>query len=346
MAFPIITTAGSPYEVGFQHGQQAADQARAAYRRFCQHNVGDPAERDRLARMLEATVARRRPEALAEMRGIADGAGMGFEQILELNFSIELWSETFLAPPVRGCTLVGARQAGGGLLIGKTMDVTPGDDQYLLVQRLSPAQGHAFVHVTYAGTLWTDGGVNAAGLAQVNSALETNARNLEGYPVFLMTRDLLQHGNSVEAAAATALASDAVNYGTNILLADSAGDMAVVERSVTRQALRRDQAPGDGLFATNHSTQPEMAPVLGGSADLLANSAERFERLSGPARPLPATLDDFEQLFRDHTRPGGFCQHGQGGLHTIGSFIVSPESRQLWVARGAPCQNEFEAVGL
>lgn len=346
MTIPIIELAGEPYDLGFQHGRQAAEQVRATFRRFCNYDVGDAAAREALIPLLEATVARRRPEALEEMRGIADGAGMSYAQIRDLNFSGELWSETFLDPPRRACTLVGLAQTPHGELIGKSLDVTEGDEAYILVQRVQPVNGYRFVHLTFAGTIWTDGGVNERGLAEVNSSLCTCARNLQGYPPFLMLRELLECCANVEEATRLALKRDAINYGNNILLADESGDLAVVERSVTRQALRRRAGDTPALFATNHSLTPELEEVLGGGDVLLTNSRERFEHLLELNPAPPDSLAGLQDLFRDHTRPGGFCQHGQGNLHTIAALIAAPRPRQLWVAYGAPCRNQFLPISL
>jgi isopenicillin-N N-acyltransferase like protein len=347
MNLPVIETHGSPYEMGYQHGQQAAALVRATYERFCGRFGPLDAARLDLRERIEATVAARRPQALQEMRGLADGSGLGYDEVRTLNYSIELWAETWLsAPPPRACTLIGLNAGPGGWSIGKTLDVTPGDEQYLLIQRAAPEAGQPFLHVTYAGTIWTDGGVNQAGLVEVNSSLETSARNLDGYPVFMMTRDLLQHCASVGAAAQMAAASDAINFGSNLLLADAAGDCAVVERSVTRHGLRRP-APGERiLFATNHSLTPDLESVAGGGADLAANSRERYEFVSSLAPAPDDPPETLPVLFRDHTRPGGLCQHGQGGLHTIGSFIAGSAARRLWIAAGAPCENPYELYAL
>jgi hypothetical protein len=269
---------------------------------------------------------------------------MSYAQIRDLNFSGELWSETFLDPPLRACTLVGLAQTAPGELIGKSLDVTEGDEAYVLAQRVRPTDGYCFVHLTFAGTIWTDGGVNECGLAEVNSSLCTCAANRQGYPPFLMLRELLECCATVEEAARLALERDAINYGNNILLADESGGMAVVERSVTRQALRRRADDSPTLFATNHSLAPELEEVLGGGEVLLSNSRERFEHLLNLTPP--DSLPGLQNLFRDHTQPGGFCQHGQGNLHTIAALIVAPRLRQMWVAHGAPCRNQFLSISL
>jgi hypothetical protein len=188
--------------------------------------------------------------------------------------------------------------------------------------------------------------VNERGLAYVNSALETSARNEQGYPVFLMARDLLQECATAGEAAAVASETDAINYGSNFLLADAAGEAVVVERSVTRHAVRRSAVDGGVLFATNHNAAPALDDVLGGGEALLANSRERYERLAGLAASLRPSLRTLQELFCDHTRPGGFCQHGQGNLHTIGAFVAEAQARQLWVALGPPCENHFVSVPL
>ena len=346
MAMPVIETAGSPYDLGYQHGRQAAEQVQATFHRFCNYEVGDAATREALTAVIEATVAKRRPEALEEIRGIAAGAGMNYAQIRDLNFSGELWSETFLDPPRRACTLVGLAQTPHGELIGKSLDVTEGDEAYVLAQRVQPVNGYRFVHLTFAGTIWTDGGVNECGLAEVNSSLCTCAHNWQGYPPFLLLRELLECCANVEEATRRAIERDAINYGNNILLADESGDLAVVERSVTRQALRRRADDTSMLIATNHSLTPELAEVLGGGKVLLTNSRERFERLLELSPTPPDSLAGLENLFRAHTQPGGFCQHGQGNLHTIAALIVAPRPRQIWVAHGAPCQNQFLPISL
>jgi hypothetical protein len=100
------------------------------------------------------------------------------------------------------------------------------------------------------------------------------------------------------------------------------------------------------LFATNHSLAADLDSALGGSPALLANSRERFERLAGLSAAQEASLEALQGLFRDHTRPGGFCQHGQADLHTIGAFVAGAQARQLWVSLGPPCENPFESVLL
>jgi isopenicillin-N N-acyltransferase like protein len=344
MQLPVINCKGDPYSVGYEHGAQAAQQVRANIQRWCRYGRGAPGEREQLAQQLEATLAHRQPAALAEMRGIAEGAAVPYAQVRDLNFSGELWSDTFLDRPARGCTLIGSTGTPHGVVIAKTLDAAPGDEQFLLVQRVRPAEGAPYVHLTWAGTLWTDGGVNDLGLAEVNSTLCARVRNPDGYPAFLMLRELLQQCDRVEAAVDYALAREAVAIGNNLLLGDEKGALAVVERSTTQAAVRWPGSSGSGLTATNHSLAPELASLLGGGPEFLENSRARLARLHHLGDVLPTTLTDWQHLLRDHAGHGSLCQHGQGNLTTVAALIVAPSRREMWVTCGAPCCNPFQLV--
>jgi isopenicillin-N N-acyltransferase-like protein len=347
-AFPIVDTQGTPYQMGLQHGQQARHKIQGCIERLCPLE-GRTVERRQHAAMVKETIAERMPAALEEMHGIAEGADMPFEDVLLMNLSVELWREELIRPS-KACTLVGV--AGKEALVAKTMDATPGDDRYMICHRARPSSGYSFLHLTYAGTLWTDGGVNAAGLGQSNSSLESNTCNWSGFPVFILARYLLQVCETVAHAINVTERYDGINSGGNILLGDMSGDFAALEKTVGQTVRRLETVPnmagqvGDVIFATNHGVTEEMEPFLGGSEGLLANSQERFDNLTRRARDMNKDLEGTISLLRDHTAPGGICQHGQGGLHTIGALIALPEETELWIARGPPCQNEFRPVTL
>ena len=99
---------GTPYEIGYQHGRQVpelirqfhhcvlVDKASQGFRGRPQGTRDD--FRQRVVRVA-SNVQAWNPELLDEMRGIADGAGMAYQDILDLNFSTEGWGEL-----LHGCT--------------------------------------------------------------------------------------------------------------------------------------------------------------------------------------------------------------------------------------------------
>lgn len=61
------------------------------------------------------------PDTLEEMRCLADGAGLRYEEVLRLSCCIELWGGTHEAAPA--CTNIGLLGKPDGPLLAKTLDV-------------------------------------------------------------------------------------------------------------------------------------------------------------------------------------------------------------------------------
>lgn len=346
--FPIIETEGTPYEMGVQHGQAARTLVHASFRRLCPPEERTDERRAR-ATMIERTIAAQMPQAVQEMHGIADGTGMPYEDVLLMNLCFELWAEAVWTLPSR-CTTVG--MAGTEPMVAKTMDMAAGDDDYVICHRARPTTGYEFLHLTWAGTVWTSGGVNSAGLAHGTSLLQSNRCEWSNFPLFVMTRYLLQSCATVSEAIEMSRRFDAINCGDNILLGDSSGDLAVIEKTVAQAVRRLGAEPKSAgqeaalVFATNHSVTAEMESLLGGSEAFLANSRQRFENMTRLAGRVSKDLTAMISVLRDHTSPGGICQHGQGGLHTTGALVALPKEAKLWVVRGYPCRSEFWPVNL
>ena len=78
--FPVVEVSGSAYEMGYQHGTQAADLVRR-YLLLIERLT--KLSRDRLCRNAMAFLPRMEalsPAFVAEVRGLADGAGISFEE--------------------------------------------------------------------------------------------------------------------------------------------------------------------------------------------------------------------------------------------------------------------------
>ncbi len=112
MEIPVISVSGSPYDLGFQHGRQA--------KRAIQENVRfymdlwecfGGLKRDQVlkdAQKFIPYIEKLPPELLEELKGVAEGSGLQFEEIValnarwELNFAYMPPTPTWTAPV--GCT--------------------------------------------------------------------------------------------------------------------------------------------------------------------------------------------------------------------------------------------------
>ena len=107
LSFPIIEVSGPALQRGIQYGRQARERiekARVFYAGMFLHNAGlDWEKAKNCARLFEPSIQSYCPELIEEMRGIAQGAGCSYEDILAINCRSEI---LFALPD--GCTCFGA----------------------------------------------------------------------------------------------------------------------------------------------------------------------------------------------------------------------------------------------
>src|SRR5256885_1511245 len=135
--FPHVRVTGTAAERGRQYGQQAAGRVRAsvaAYREVFRHFAGwDWETVRREAARFERPIAAFRPAYLEEMRGIAEGAGVEFGDILAINVRTEVMFAAKAREAARGrvpaeCTAFGVvPEPGSGepTVIGQNWDWLP-----------------------------------------------------------------------------------------------------------------------------------------------------------------------------------------------------------------------------
>jgi isopenicillin-N N-acyltransferase-like protein len=110
--FPHVRVQGKPRERGRQYGEQARERVGrsiAAYRDVFRHYAGwSWSKVTREARRYEEHIAAYGAAYLEELRGIADGAGVAFEDVLAINTR----TEVMFAARARDAARVSARAPG------------------------------------------------------------------------------------------------------------------------------------------------------------------------------------------------------------------------------------------
>ncbi len=153
----VITCSGTSFEIGRAHGTATAELIRsglANWKANIARTEGDAD--DYLARFLAETaylptIEKHAPDLLAELRGIADGSGIPFDQILAYNLMDEEWSFRVgkLDGQTPGCTAI----AIAGTAIGQTMDIPTAHDGTQVVLSIQPESGPDKLVFTAAGML-------------------------------------------------------------------------------------------------------------------------------------------------------------------------------------------------
>jgi isopenicillin-N N-acyltransferase like protein len=339
----VMRVKGEPFARGVQHGALVASQARAMVRRFCGSiDPTQPQVRDR-QRQMEGTMQAVCPEMLEEMRGIAEGAAMAYEDILLLNCSIEFGG----LDQMLGCSNVILADTPCGTMHGFNHDVDPADAApFVMGQFLETAEGVKIKRIVWAGTVWTAAGINNHGLTQgVSTVFVKDANWNNGIPVNVLTALPLLRCTGVADVIELMQTVSPVNHGYNFAFSDGEGHAAIVERAPTRCAVRHLE--GKVLGCTNMYCTPAAQPLMAeNGGGLLENSRQRADRLAHiTADPgWSHDMDGLQMILRDHARPGGACQHadsGQAALNSSHSYIMIPSQRQLLVTDGLPCRHPY-----
>jgi isopenicillin-N N-acyltransferase-like protein len=232
---PLIELSGPPETRGRAYGQAAASRIR----RGLGHYGAQLASLGLDAGAVRALVTDYLPridafdaEYVPEMRGIAAGAGVGFEEIVLLNARTEILKlaarpdlrARLAAVPPDGCTgviVLPEATQDGAVLHAQNWDWKAECAETAVVLRIRREDGPDILTFTEAGGL-ARSGFNAAGIALTANYLESDRdyRDL-GVPLALMRRKVLQQSHF--ALALQAVYCTPKSASNNVMLSQSGG---------------------------------------------------------------------------------------------------------------------------
>ncbi len=345
-SFPLLEVSGSAYQMGYRHGAGAGDLVRRTLT-WIEKQSGTP--RAVLARRALAYLPALQalsPAYVEEVRGLAEGARLPFEEAWLIQCRSEACSAGQMAPPdgwpqvAEGCSAfacTGMATADGRPLAGQNQDLEPEYADIMILLRVTPDDGRPrTLMVTFAGQLGY-AGMNEWGLALFHSALY-GARPQAGLPRQSVKRLLLE--KSTVAACHEALAHWPNASAGNYVLCDHAGAVAAVEFRPGGIA-RCEEAPAGLVCHTNHYLAPAFTVYETGA---IPDSAARLERLRSliEAEWGRLSVAGLGRVLADHQGdPAGICRHGAGGWHSIAGYIAEPSRGRLHVRRGHGCLGQW-----
>jgi hypothetical protein len=351
---------GDPYQMGLQQGALLRSELRGLIRDYLYGRLIADYGASHFwwlsqARLLDHGI----PEPLRqEMQGIADAAGLSYQDVLLLNTvpdlqalarkqpSWELFPALFSSanqgvPPVRSSLCAafagwGRATADGELLVGHNLDCAESDllQHYLALVVRQPAEGNSFVSLGLVGTVGVWTGMNEEKIIVALSSSPSADVAVSGQPLPLLLRQVLESSGSLTEAVNLLLSAERL-YGGNVILGDGKAPQGVaLELSAHRHALFEADVASDLLLRTNHFLDAELAlaqrMVL--SAEELSASEARMERLqdvlesnqgwigTDKALALLGSMDDV---------PSG----GIEGVGTLQTILLNPARFTLWIAQ-------------
>lgn len=351
--YPILRVEGDAYARGYQHGQLAADRVALSVERYMKRfehfaQLTQDQARDR-ARQFREAIEAFDAQALSEIRGIAEGAGQHFDDLLAVNCRSEVM---FARAPMMECTSFGIESRAsfdGHTYVGQNWDWAPDvkDTLILLVLVQTPDRPDVIL-LDEAGMIGRMG-MNSAGIALATNTLISEQHRI-GVPYNILLRGILN--SSSLAAAIGALAKPERAISANYMIGHGSGQIFDVETSPIHTEILY---PENGVIT--HGNHFLGSRLVGNDLSLqkFPDSAYRHRRLRDGILSAGSivTRDAVKFGLRDSFgTPDAVCRHSDPSqnefeqLETVASIIMDATDLSLSVCKGAPDENEYHSFRL
>ena len=351
---PLVEVQGTHREMGCQVGEACREQVQHSIENA--HILIDQSYSTLELTWQGATIQSRKylpfaeeryPQYVDEMRGIADGANVSFDDVMVLN---AMEAVTMDALHLTRCTSMAVneqRTADGHVLAGHNEDWVPEDENDVYVISAKPRNDPPFLAMTYGGLL-PNVGFNAYGIAQLIDSVYPNDSRI-GIPRLVVSRAVLASRRLSGAIGRTLISHRAAGY--NHLLVHESGEIYSVEVSSRKFDILHGT---DGYMVhTNHYLSQTMKEIENEPEELIS-SRVRYFRANRLLRQNSAhNIKSMQAIQKDHVNlPNSICNHAIDGIDpldresTISAMVIDLTSREMHIAWGNPCQNAYHTYHL
>jgi isopenicillin-N N-acyltransferase-like protein len=351
---PLVRVSGTHREMGQQVGEACKKQV--------QHSINngrallaDTYEQLELtwegaqiqARKYIPFAQERYPQYVEELIGVAEGAGVAFEDLSVMNAMEAVTSDALHLTRCTSMAVNDERTADGHVLLAHNEDWVPEDEDDVFIIHAMPKTEPPFLAMTYGGLL-PNIGINAYGIAQLCDSVYPNDSRI-GTPRLVVSRAVLASKTPDEAIRHMLSAQRAAGY--NHLLAHESGELYSVEVSARRFSILYGE---DGYIVhTNHYTAPAMQQVESEPEDMVASRVRYFRALRLVKRENLHTLKTLQVIQRDHVNfSNSICNHSIDATNpldrekTVNAMVIDLTTREIHIAWGNPCENPYHTYHL
>ncbi|MBC7886378.1 MAG: hypothetical protein H7Z13_00710 [Ferruginibacter sp.] len=339
---PEIILSGSAYERGLQHGRLLGpvirdflndNRARInCIRQFPLDEAVIKSQVQQHAAIIEAQL----PEIARELRGLAAGANISYEDAVLLQIRVELIAFGEQDILEGDCSTLGFKRQAHAVITGQTIDL-PGNMTGLgCIFRILPEKtgDPAILMYGFAGLLGYMG-LNSCGLS-VNINMVVSGDWQPGVSPYLLVRHLLNQ-SSIEACLQE-LRKITRSSSRSFMIADK-NRLVNIELTGNEIKIMENTA----LFHTNHYLDPELAKQDKMHFMFKNSSVKRLKLLKQllPAEAKKISPEILFSIFADHSLyPVGICAHAGGNIRrseTVAAVVMEPGRFLLHARKGNPC---------
>jgi isopenicillin-N N-acyltransferase-like protein len=289
-------------------------------------------------------------DTMEEIQGTAEGAGVSLNELV----MVIAFPEMYYPRLYQHCT---AFAVGGGTTVGGEIYVGQNEDEGLdpwlsgecsVLVSVNRKEGPEVLTYTYAGVPSMKG-MNSAGIALCINALVCEQSKL-GVPGLVVTREVLYQKTIGDAIGAIARAKRANSL--NYVIADTNGELYDIEATPNDY----DYIYSDRMIVhANHFLSQRLKIEKDMIKERLADSIIRQNRMRRLQEEKMGKIDlkFLMSALRDHINyPNSICRHPNPaeaeGLRgkTLDSIIWVPRKKEVWLAKGPPCQTQYYQYGI
>ena len=190
----IVYLAGTPYEIGLAHGKLCKNEIMDAHQ-YCWDaynklkNTPDGKWLP-LSRSLERYIPE---EYIAEMKGIADGAGIEYDKILFLNTLVTISEHS-------NCFAFSFKQTESNAITVRQIDISNRIPLWkkMILYIIKPQKGYGFSALLNPGWVSGETGMNEKGIIVSENNIHIKQTQWDVMPIDHLSRKLLQYSQSID----------------------------------------------------------------------------------------------------------------------------------------------------
>lgn len=350
---PLLRVSGSHLEMGRQIGEERRESVRRSIE-TARELLSDAYEELELtwdaaqiqSRKYLPFAQERYPQYVEEMTGIAEGAGVPFEDVSVLNV---MEAVTMDALHLVSCTSMAVnetRTADAHVMVAHNEDWVPEDEDDVYILMAKPDHEPPFMAMNYGGLL-PNVGLNAYGIAQLIDTVHPEDSRV-GIPRLVVSRAVLAAKSPSDAIKRAVVSHRAAGY--NHLIAHESGEIYSVEVSARRYDVLYAH---EGYIAhTNNYLSPHLQEIEYEPEKLIASRVQYYRALRLLRQTDHHTLKTLQAIQQDHVDyPNSICNHAVVGREldrekTINALVIDLTAREMHIAWGNPCQNQYHTFRL
>ena len=285
------------------------------------------------------------PEIKEELKGIAEGANLLYEEIIMIHMHEE--RAGFSSHNCTTFAATGSSTTDGDTFIGQTWDISKNlcENAGAFLLKTKRENGPDTLAYTYAGML-AGAGINSEGISIVwNSVPRLGLK--PGVPTYIIIAEILRQKRIGDAIAAILKADRAGCF--NFLIADESElyNIEATPDDVHISYSNKYLSHANHYLSEKFRNKQDIVKV---ARNYSASTIIRNNRINRMLKENDGNinLEACQEFMKDHVNyPESICRHPDPEkdkdkrLITCSSFVIVPSKKELYISNGPACQNKY-----